>query len=150
MQAVDVVKRYMDLFKYAVYDGAVYKKVKDSTFTYIFCSTVKDFLMHILGNVEVADQIATYVGQLTNLLSEKSCQLIKPIVIDTNYIECLPEGMCFSIPERIFVMNPKDLKGSPRAFVKYQYTGKVPYPKPFIEGKFLYQIFSLLIYYYYY
>ena len=134
MMAVDVVKRYMKQFKYALYDGAVYKMVKESKFTYIFCSTVKNFLLHILGNVEVADQISSYVGQLTNLLSENSCQLIKAIVIDTDYIECLPYGTCFNIPEKKFEKNPDKLKGSPRAFVKYEYDGETPYPKPFVEG----------------
>ena len=56
-------------------------------------------------------------------------------VVNLNYIEVLPYGTCFNIPKRVFVKDPTDLDGSPRAYVRYTYTpGKRPFPKPFVEG----------------
>jgi len=134
MLAVDVVKRYMQNFGFGLFDGAMYKKAPEAVYTFIYCCTVKNFLLHILGNVEVADQIATFITPISSLLSERSCRAIKPIKLDFNYIEVLPEGFCFNIKEKRFERRPCDLNGSPRAFVKYICNGKVPYPKPFVEG----------------
>ena len=67
--------------------GRVYKKIPEATYTYIYCTSVKDYLLNLLGNVEVADLIAPHVTQLTTLLSEPACRLIKPIEIDYNFIE---------------------------------------------------------------
>ena len=67
--------------------GCVYKKIPEATYTYIYCTSVKDYLLNLLGNVEVADLIAPDVTQLTTLLSEPACRLIKPIEIDYNFIE---------------------------------------------------------------
>ena len=50
--------------------GRVYKKISEATYTYIYCTSVKDYLLNLLGNVEVADLIAPHVTQLTTLLSE--------------------------------------------------------------------------------
>ena len=111
MQAVDVVRRYMKACKYALFDGAVYKKAPEAVFTYVYCSSVSDFIHHILGNAEVADQIASFVQPLISLLSVKSCRIIEQMVIDYNYIEVQPKFVCFNIAEKRFVRNPKDLKG---------------------------------------
>ena len=88
--------------------------------------------------MEIADVIACHISQITALLSEPACRIIKPIVIDFNFIEVKPAGCCFNIAEKKFQLNPKDLHGYPRAFVLYEYNGEVPYPKPFVEGKNIY------------
>ena len=67
--------------------GRVYKKIPEATYTYIYCTSVKDYLLNLLGNVEAADVIAPHVTQLRTLLSEPACRLIKPIEIDYNFIE---------------------------------------------------------------
>ena len=54
----------------------------EATYTYIYCTSVKDYLLNLLENVEVADLIAPHVRQLTTLPSEPACRLIKPIEID--------------------------------------------------------------------
>ena len=91
--------------------------------------------MSLLGNMAVADVAAPFLQPLCGMQSEPSCKLIKPIVIDYNYIEVLPEGTCFNILEKSFQQQP-NMKGSPRAFVKYVYDErKRPKPIPFIEGK---------------
>lgn len=135
MQAVDVVRRYMSDNNFGLSDGAVYKKAPDSSFTFIFCSTVKCFLLKLLGNFEIAEQIVTFIPTLTSLLSDSNCRLIKPISIDYNYIECLPRGTCFNIEKKCFEVNPINLKGSPRAFVLYEFCeDRTPNPEPFVEG----------------
>ena len=65
----------------------VYKKIPEATYTYIYCTSVKDYLLNLLGYVVVADLIAPHVTQLTTLLSKPACRLIKPIEIDYNFIE---------------------------------------------------------------
>ena len=70
---------------------------------------------------------------LTTLLSEPACQLLAPIKIDFNFIE-VSDGFCFDIERKTFFRNPKRLKGSPRAYVRYTYhEDEIPNPKPFIE-----------------
>ena len=135
MQAVDVIKRVMNDGNYGICNGSVHKKVPESMYTYVHCASVEDYLMSLLGNVEVADVLIPHIGQLTNFLSKPSCALIKPIKIDLNFIEVLPEGTCFDIEKKVFVVQPENLNGSPRAFVKYMYDEeKVPNPVKFIEG----------------
>ena len=134
-QAVDLLKRIMKVEGYGLCSGEIYKLVSDATFTFVYCGSVKDYLLKQMGNVEHADVLAPCWQQLVALLSETSCRLIKPIIIDHNYIEVLPSGTCFNLFKKCFEMNPVDLEGSPRAFVKYVYEeGKVPQPHKFIEG----------------
>ena len=45
MQSIDLVRRYMETFKYCIHDGSVFKKVRESKFTYVYFSPVKQFLM---------------------------------------------------------------------------------------------------------
>jgi len=101
----------MDQYHFGLFDGSVYKKAPGAEFTYVHCSSVKDFLHYIMGNIEVADQIAFHINPLVNLLSEKYCRLIKPLVIDFNFIEVLPKGTCFDIEGKKFVARPSNLKG---------------------------------------
>ena len=135
-KAVDLVRRLMAANQFGICDGMVYKKA--GVHTYVFCSTVKDYLLNLLSNVKVADAITQHIQQMTQLLSEPACRLIKPIQIDYNFIEVLPEGMCFNIAKKCFDLNPEELKGSPRAYIRYKYEeGKIPKPKKFIEGKYV-------------
>ncbi|XP_066929136.1 uncharacterized protein [Clytia hemisphaerica] len=135
MQSIESVKVYMNTFHYGLYDGSVYKKVPQSRFTYVYCSSVHDFIHFILGNDDVANTISQHVQQIISLLSVKTCRIIKPISIDYNFIEVTPHGTCFNIAKKCFELEPRDLKGSPRAFVKYAYdANKRPYPEPFIKG----------------
>ena len=137
MKAVDIIRRYRNDNEFSIWDGAIYKKAPNSVFTFMFCSTVKCFLLKLLGNSEIADQIVSVVPALTNLLSEPDCRLIEPISIDYNFIECLPRGTCFDIQSKVFQKDPAGLRGSPRAYVLYEFDEhKEPYPEPFVEGYF--------------
>ena len=124
----------MKVYLFDILLGRVYKKIPEATYTYIYCTSVKDYLLNLLGNVEVADLIASHVTQLTTLLSEPACRLIKPIEIDYNFIE-VEDQYLFDIAGRRFIKESGSLKGSPRAFIRYEYSeSKKPNPAPFIEG----------------
>lgn len=141
--AVDVVKRYMFDNAFGLFDGSVYKKAPESVYTYVFCSSVKVFLMNLLGNMEIAEEIISFVPLIITMLAEPSCRLIKPIAIDYNFVECLPSGTCFNIEMKAFENHPESLKGSPRAYVRYTFVENVePNPELFIQGIF----FNLKIY----
>lgn len=135
-QAVDVIGRLMKEKDYRLCDGMICKRPKDAKFTYVQCSTVREFLMKSLANPKVADVLAHQIDRICNLLSDPSCRLIKPIRKATNIIEVLPPSTCFLIAEKRFVKLKKlnrDL--TPRAFVRYHYDkAKVPLPRPFVEG----------------
>ena len=124
----------MKVYLFDILLGRVYKKIPEATYTYIYCTSVKDYLLNLLGNVEVADLIASHVTQLTTLLSEPACRLIKPIEIDYNFIE-VEDQYLFDIAGKRFIKESGSLKGSPRAFIRYEYSeSKKPNPAPFIEG----------------
>ena len=123
--------------------GRIYNKIPEATYTYIYCTSVKDYLLNLLGNVEVADLIAPHVTQLTTFLSEPAYRLIKPIEIDYNFIE-VEHQYLFDIAGKRFTKESGSLKGSPRAFIRYEYSeSKKPNPAPFIDGtNFYFAIFS--------
>ena len=111
MQSFEAVRLYMVQFNYGIYDGSIFKKVPAAKYTYVYSSSVYDFIHFILGSPAVADQIVSHVQPLINLLSVSSCRIIKPIVIDYNFIEVTPFGTCFNIKEKRFEIDPPDLKG---------------------------------------
>lgn len=111
MQSFEAVKLYMIRFNYGIYDGSIFKKAPAAKYTYVYSSSVYDFIHFILGSPAVADQIVSHVQPLINLLSVSSCRIIKPIVIDYNFIEVTPFGTCFNIKEKRFEIDPPDLKG---------------------------------------
>jgi len=111
MQAIDVVKRFMEKFSMAMYDGCVYRKPKEAKYTYVFFSSVSDFIHIILGNPEVADVIAGHVSNIIALMSNPKSRIVKPITLDFNYIEVEPYGTVFNIKKKIFEVDPVDMKG---------------------------------------
>ena len=114
--------------------GCVYSKLTESKYTYVYSCPVETWIMAVLGNRSIADAIASNVSVLVSLLSNPACQLIPQLVVDYNFIEVEPYGTCFDIENKRFVVDPPELEGSPRAYVKYSYTGEVPRPAYFIEG----------------
>jgi hypothetical protein len=120
----------------AMYDGEVYKKVADAKFTYMAHKSLKSYVNGLLADIDVADVLVPYIGQILNLLSEPSCGMVKQLTIDYDYIECQPYAFCFHISKKCFEKDPKDLRGSPRAFVYYKFNEKVPKPKYFMEGNY--------------
>lgn len=98
--------------EYGLFDGSVYKKAPQAKFTYVFCSSVHDFVHYLLGCPEIADQIVAQVTPIINLLSVSSCRIIKPLIVDYNFIEVAPYGTCFNISEKCFQVDPPTLKGT--------------------------------------
>ena len=114
MQAIDVIKRFMERFNLGLHDGCVYKRPREAKFTYVYCSTVFDFIHSILGNPEIADVIAGQVSNIIYLMSVPSTRIVKPILMDYNFIEVQPFGTCFNIEKKVFQVDPPALKGKPQ------------------------------------
>ena len=76
---------------------------------------MKDYLLNLFGIVEVADLMASHVRQLTTLLSEPACRLIKPIEIDYNFIE-VEDQYLFDTAGKRFIKEIGSLKGSPSIY----------------------------------
>ena len=136
-KAIDVVRRHMQRKNCLLYQGNVYRKIPESTCTYAFYKTPESYLMGSLSNPNVSNNVTMYVFPITKLLSNSSCRIIENIKIDFNFIE-VNDGWFFDIENKTFVHDAKP-KGSPRAFVMYDYTGEVPKPRPFIEGTILFE-----------
>ena len=66
----------------------------------------------------MADLIDLHV-QLSTLLSEAACRLIKPIEIDYNFMEVADQQL-FDIAGKRFIKDSGSLKGSPRASIPYE------------------------------
>ena len=118
-KAVDVFRRFMEDKKFGLCNGAVYKKISESKYTYVFCCEVSTFLRRILSNGEIANQLVSRIDEVGRLLSDPDCAIVKQIKIDFDYIEC-EDGMCFNISKKKFESTP-NLNGTPRAYVKYSY-----------------------------
>ena len=89
----------------------------------------------------MADLIAVHVTELTTLLSEPASRLIKPMEIDYNFIE-VEDQYLFDIACKRFTKESGSPKGSPRAFIRYEYSeSKKPNPALFIEGTHFHFVF---------
>jgi len=111
MQAIDVIKRLMTKLNLGIYEGCIYRKPKEAKYTFVFCSSVFDFIHSILGNPEVANVIAGQVSNIISLMAVPSSRIIKPIIIDHNFIEVQPYGTVFKIEKKVFEVDPETLKG---------------------------------------
>ena len=78
-QSVDLIRRVMKSNNYGLHDGCIYKKLEECEYTYIYCTSVKNYLLNLLGNFEIADIITPHITHLTSLLSEPGCRLLGPI-----------------------------------------------------------------------
>ena len=79
-----------------------------------------DYLLILLGNVEVADLSAPHATQLSKLLSESAWRLIWSIETDYKFIE-VENQYLFDIAKKRFIKENRSLMGSPRAFIRYEY-----------------------------
>ena len=102
-KAVDSIQRLMKEKGYSLSGGNVFKKVEDSSFTSVYASDVRTFLLRSLANDEIANSLVCHINQVTSLLSSPACRLIRPLEIDYNLIEVLPKGVCFHIAGKRFV-----------------------------------------------
>ena len=82
-----------------IYEGYIWKKIDESRHTYLHCTSVENYLLNLLGNVELRDILSPFINQMSNLLSKPACRLIDPISIDYNYIE-VSNGYGFNISQK--------------------------------------------------
>ena len=55
--------------------------------------------------------------------------MLRPLIVNYNYIETFPKGTCFNIEKKVFERYPSDLESSQMAFVKYECIDKIPTPE---------------------
>ena len=136
-KAISAIARLMECKKYAMCNGKVFKKLEKSKFTYVECTTVENFLMAVLKNVEIAELLTKVYGTVKEYLKNPSCGLVRQLKIDYNVIEVLPSGTLFHIARKEFVQH-ETFNASPRAFIHYTYkSDRVPYPRPFVQGRYI-------------
>ena len=54
-QSVYLIRRVMKSNNYGLHDGCIYKKLEECKYTYIYYTSVKNYLLNVLGNFEIAD-----------------------------------------------------------------------------------------------
>lgn len=99
-------------------NGGVYKKIKEAPIAHKFYKPVKDYVMSTLGDISLADVVASFAFQVTksffrtiiyhNFSNEDRLQL---------YIEVLPKGWFFDISRKLFTNQTVNINESPRSFV---------------------------------
>ena len=78
-QSADLIRCVMKSSNYCLHDGCIYKKLEECKYIYIYCTSVTNYLLNVLGNFEIADITTPRITQLTSLLSEPACRLLEPI-----------------------------------------------------------------------
>ena len=81
-QAIDVVRRTMEEQNCGVSDGQVYKKIPSSTKTFLFFKNVKNYLLGLLSNTELANCLAPLISQVCKIHLECLAFFLKALVID--------------------------------------------------------------------
>ena len=73
-QSVDLISRVIKRNNYGWHDAWIYKRLQECECTYIYSTSVKNYLLNLLENFEMADIITPHITQLTSLLSESDCR----------------------------------------------------------------------------
>ena len=98
--AIRYVQRTMHKLNYALYRGHIYKKSSELKFAYVYTTTVESFLNTLLANKKIAEVLINQLQQVSVILSNRECSIIKQIQIDHNLIEVLPTGTCFNMKRK--------------------------------------------------
>ena len=128
--AMNDIERAMAKLGYALHSGEMFKKVKNSKYTYQHCCTVKKFLSLLGSNDQFKETIIKHLSKLVEILGDRDCEFMKQLRINYDLIE-VKGGWCFSISQRKFVLHAIKSteigKESPRAYIDYEHT-KTPDP----------------------
>ena len=128
--AMNDIERAMAKLGYALHSGEMFKKVKNSEYTYQHCCSVKKFLSLLGSNDQFKDTIIKHLNKLVEILGDRECEFVKQLRVNYDLIE-VNGGWCFSISQRKFVLHPIKSteigKESPRAYIDYEHT-KTPDP----------------------
>jgi len=77
-QAIDIVRRTMEEQQCGVSDGQVFRKIPTSTKTYIFFKSVKNYLLGLLSNTELANWLAPLITQVCTIdINSTFCYFFK-------------------------------------------------------------------------
>lgn len=118
------LERAMESLGYKVYRGSMYKKVKESMYTYRYKCSVADWLGALEGNANFREDLVKHGDQVRERLSRPESQTIRQLIVNFDLIE-VKDGWCFSIDQQTFqqaAIQQSDVgKVSPRAFVPYDH-----------------------------
>ena len=136
LKAIRIVETEMERTHFGWHEEEVYRKFEEMKFTYVYHSKMETYLLSLLSDTTVGDFLIPVYDSVLKFLSHPQGKFMKPVVIDFNFIEVLlPHGTCFDISGKRFVQDLIELKGSPRAFVRYIYDDNVqPNPRYFVQG----------------
>ena len=128
--AMNDIERAMAKLGYALHSGEMFKRVKNSEYTYQHCCSVKKFLSLLGSNDQFKDTIIKHMNKLVEILGDRECEFMRQLRINYDLIE-VNGGWCFSVSQRKFVLHPiqgKEIgKESPSAYIEYEHT-KTPDP----------------------
>ena len=83
---------------YALYRGKIYKKCEGDKYTYSYKCNVKAFVNSLAANEPFKSRLIRDMKRVIELLSDRDCELIRPISVDYNLIE-VNQGYRWSIEE---------------------------------------------------
>ena len=75
MDAIDLIRRTMESNGFALRDCAVYKKIEEAKFTFVYWNTVKTFVLNLMGNPKFANVLTPVANTVIGFLSEPACRL---------------------------------------------------------------------------
>lgn len=118
-QLINDVEILMSKLGYALYEGEIYKKVKQARYTYSYKCDVSSFIGTLEGNEFFRSRLVRFGDKVKERLKNPKSQLIRQLKILHDLIE-VNDGWCLSISQRRFVKEPMsdDQVGnsSPRAY----------------------------------
>ena len=118
------LERAMESLGYKLYRGSIYKKVKESQYTYRYKCSVADWLGALEGNEHFREDLIKHGDNVRERLSRPESQTIRQLSVNFDLIE-VNVGWCFSIESKTFLPNAIEDgevgKISPRAFVEYDH-----------------------------
>ena len=118
------LERAMESLGSKLYRGSMYKKVKESQYTYRYKCSVADWLGALEGNENFREDLIKHGDQVRERLSRPESQTIRQLVVNFDLSE-VKDGWCFSINSKTFIQDAiaqsEFGKVSPRAFVEYDH-----------------------------
>ena len=73
----DCHERHRTSHGYALHSGEMFKKVKNSEYTYQHCCSVKKFLSLLGSNEKFKDTIIKHLNKLVEITGDRECEFVK-------------------------------------------------------------------------
>ena len=74
---------------YGLRKGEIYRKLLETTYTYVYCSSIRNYVVSLMNDIRIADVIGPIYNQVISWMSEPLFKNKNPIEIDYNYIEVI-------------------------------------------------------------